>query len=374
MAETPVKDRLPRGKRGEKRSEGKEAMMVEVQDVEEDEEEDELGPSPLKPLDGEKRTFTSLLVEADVHAQGRNEAKKKVRENEKRGRPSEMLGLFGKASKGKEKGRPGASTRHPTPSTSTPPPRASDLSTDDVSDPPPIPSPAPIDEPATEAGSSEEMSTPPDELLEAAAAQISLSRPSRPSKILSLSDDEEDEWDSEGGRKQRTVVIVPTRRPVRRRDSDDDPIHHEEAENGAEQDEEDNDEAVPVPPLVEGTTATSTTLPSSPTTTTLAPPLLSLLSLNSPSSRSKQSRLADLRVKAIFNPTDATRLRAIKRGQEIFVPGEGGEEGEEEKIMEAYEEGDAAGEGDQEGDVDWESENEGWKRTAIGMEDDDDGW
>ena len=203
------------------------------------------------------------------------------------------------------------------------------------------------------------------------AARVSPSRPTRPTRVLAISDDEEDEWDPEGGRVRRTVVIIPTRPAVKRAWSDDDPIV--DAEEDAEENLDDVEEDALVPHLAEGTTATSTTYPSSPTTTFLAPPLLSLLSLNSPSSKVSQSRLTDLRVKAIFNPSDTIRLRAIKRGQDVYFPGEGGEEGEDEMLhavgVRDYDEHECRG-----GDDDWESENEGWKKEGVGMEHEEGDW
>jgi hypothetical protein len=97
----------------------------------------------------------------------------------------------------------------------------------------------------------------------------------------------------------------------------------------------------------------------------------------------------ELRVKAIFNPADAKKLKAIRKGQDIHYLGEGVEEGEgdeDEAVMDRFmvegsraglsqtrdEEGEGVGV-DGEGDDDWEEDCEGWKRSALGM-DDDDGW
>jgi len=376
VEDTPMKDRVPRRKRGERGIEmGKEAMLVESQDDEAD--DDEFGPSPMKALGGGNRTFTSLLVEAEIEATPVHGVRKgKGKERGNRGRPSEMLGLFGKVPRGREKGERAQVTKQP----STPAaPRHEEgvVSPQSASDPPEN-STAPVHEnprSTDEADSSEELSTPaPDPLLEAAASQVSPSKPSVPTRTISLSDDEEDQWDPEGGRARRTVVIVPTRRAARAW-SDDDLVHDDVDDDQAEDEVEAEEEEAAVPPLVEGTTATSTTHPSSPTTASLAPPLLWMLSLHSPSSSSKQSRLADLRVKAIFNPTDAAKLRAMKRGQEVYLPGEGGDEEADEKVMDAYAMGgEGQDEGGGEGVDDWESEDEGWKRASVGMDDDEGDW
>ena len=379
--DTPMKDRLPRRKRGEG---GKQGMTVEIQDEElEEEDEDELGPSPFKSMEGANRTFTSLLVEAEVVTGGLEQTRRlkgKEKGHGSRGRSNEMMVLFGRAAQGEkmktEKKEEEGKTPH-VPRQSTPPVNGSPKQA--FASDPPLRHPSPDLQSLAvgdEGGSSEELPTPPsDPVLEAAASQVSPSKPIRPINTLSLSDDEEDEWDPEDGRAKRTISIVSTRRDARKAWSDDDLINNAVDEDDDASEEEAEEEEVQMPPLAEGTTATSTTRPSSPITTSLAPPLLSLLSLKSPSSTSKQSRLTDLRVKAIFNPLDATRLRAMKRGQEVYVPGEGVETGEDIEVMKANEMGGVgADDGGGEGDDDWESENEGWKRTGLGIEDEQDDW
>jgi hypothetical protein len=85
-------------------------------------------------------------------------------------------------------------------------------------------------------------------------------------------------------------------------------------------------------------------------------PRLSFLSLRSPIARVGE-RLADLRVRALLDPTSAaaTALRAARRGQDVFVCGEVDGEGDEEWDMQV--------EVQVEGDDDWESDPEGWKAT-----------
>ncbi|KLT41123.1 hypothetical protein CC85DRAFT_329351 [Cutaneotrichosporon oleaginosum] len=81
--------------------------------------------------------------------------------------------------------------------------------------------------------------------------------------------------------------------------------------------------------------------------------MLSLLSLRSPIARAGE-RMADLRVRALLDPTSAAAvaLRAKRRGQDVFACGE---TGFEEEYLEIGEEVEI------EGDDDWESDPEGWK-------------
>lgn len=84
---------------------------------------------------------------------------------------------------------------------------------------------------------------------------------------------------------------------------------------------------------------------------------LASLSLRSPAMR-KGERLADLRVRALLDPTSAaaTALRAMSRGQDVYATGEG---------LEGEEEDDIEGVIDiEDGDDDWESDPEGWKAVV----------
>ena len=166
----------------------------------------------------------------------------------------------------------------------------------------------------------------------------------------------------ESGHIKRTIIISSTRRAPQIHSNDNDlSVTHDEAL--------DNEDDGEIPALIEGTTATSTTHPSSPATS-LAPPLLSMLSIRSPA-KSRTAKMDEIRAKAIFNPIDAARLEAMKRGQNVYIAGEGGDEDEDDdaKVMDIYE-GGAVVE-DEEGDEDWQSENEGWKRTSV---DDEEVW
>ncbi|WWD16585.1 hypothetical protein CI109_101013 [Kwoniella shandongensis] len=417
-------------------------------DDEDDSEEEELGPSPMKALRGEGRKFTSLFGELEaeatstntttssttatggmtqettsiaktatvqtklmmkstqkkvdqrevqVKANGKGGVKEKTKKEKRRGRPSEMMGFFGRVGQQKDRAKETAiphdngngglslepidtrpDTIEPSPPTASAPvqPNHAGPST------PPQPSRHRSDSPLA--------TPPPDPLLEEAA--MSLLTPSkalqRRDKFVSLSDDEEDEWDPEGGKVMRRVVIVPTRRAVRRRRGSDDldsasdvESHNEEAEDDLEGDEEEDEEASPS--IVREGTTHSSTLPS-PTTSTIQHPtsLLHLLTLQSPTKPSshataRKAKLDELRVKAIFNPFDAAKLKAIKRGQEVTFLGEGadGEEQIEENLLERYEEGDVDDDNDGvgAGEDDWESESEGWKRTE-GVMDDEEAW
>ena len=75
-------------------------------------------------------------------------------------------------------------------------------------------------------------------------------------------------------------------------------------------------------------------------------------------------------MKALFNPGEAGRLRAAERGLDVFEAGEGlVEEDEEMDILAAH---GAGGEVAVDGDDDWASESEGWKRSGAGMSDEED--
>ncbi|KAK8861506.1 hypothetical protein IAR55_002327 [Kwoniella newhampshirensis] len=418
----------------------------EEEEEEEKEEGDELGPSPMKGVRGEGKRFTSLFGEVETESKvttktstsfatkkstsvqtklmmeileddvkreadtvrskgvekgkGRNKGKES-----KRGRPSEMMGLFGRVGRQKERIRESGGSPEDGPVHTV-------VGVDilPIVPSPPLPTRIMSDENTAQAGPSTPPQSrrrsdsplptpPPDPLLEEAASfnLTPSSRTRRRDKVLSISDDEEDEWDPEGGRIVRKVVIVPTRRVVRwRRDSDDLDVgsgsRSESSQIDEEEEEEVEEEGEDGSPSItrEGTTHSSI-LPSSPTHPPSQIPLLHLLSIRSPppsaiSKRSTGGRMAkakldELRVKAIFNPFDAARLKALERGQEVVFSGEGGEnEGrDEEDLLEKYQLGqgkDDQGEigGDGDGiDDDWESESEGWKRTE-GVMDDDEPW
>lgn len=150
---------------------------------------------------------------------------------------------------------------------------------------------------------------------------------------------EEDEWDPEADK--LVVRITGTRRPaVRGPWSDDEFADHPDSPQADEEEEEadvgswsDNDDGL----------AETRSLAS--------------LSLRSPAMR-KGERLADLRVRALLDPTSsaATVLRAMNKGQDVFVSGEGVAGDDEEDIEGMVDIG--------EGDDDWESDPEGWKATV----------
>lgn len=231
----------------------------------------------------------------------------------------------------------------------------------------PIASPSPVvplDElaaPTPPAISEEEESADP-------VASSSRQAAPRPDKILSISDDELDEWDPEAGHTRHRVKIVPTRsRPARRAWSDDDD-DLDDVLDGAE-DQDTSDGALyeeTVPPLDDTTTSqTNPSVPSPP------PPLLSLLSLTSPNQRQgRYAKLKELRYKALFNPngSDAQRLRAFQKGQEAFLSGETDADDEEADLHALNHQDESA----EVADDDWESESDGWKRTGVEM--DDDAW
>lgn len=190
-----------------------------------------------------------------------------------------------------------------------------------------------------------EPSTPP------AAPAKSPARTPRRAHELTLSDDEVDEWDPEGETRKLAVRVTGTRRRAvrvapRAGIASDDEGEAPEEDVGEEQEEEEealDDEQPEAEPAPQD--------------------MLSLLSLRSPAGR-KGERLADLRVRALLDPTSAAAvlLRAQQKGQDVFGAGEdvgvgGGWRGEGSEVEVEEEE--------VEGDDDWESDPEGWKADVV---------
>lgn len=355
---TPIKDKPPKRKRGEPHpslpTNGKQKMELEV------ESEDEFGPSPAKP--GLHRTFTELLQAADEPAP----ALKGPNRIASGDRQPDILGFFGKT---KSRIKPVPEPDPPTLETPTP-------VIDDVEED--------ILQGVLDQGESspERLPTPPPD-LEPVLSQGTPSKAARADRVFTFSDGE-DEWDPEGGNIQRRVIVTGTRRHFARRGSlssvDGGEVARDELGNQDTEPEEEDENAQPdqdapmddadgsVPTLTIGETATSPA-PSSPRSTKTAPmPLLSLLSLRSPA-KSHSDRLTNLRVKAIFNPSDAARLKATQRGQDVYVSGEGVEGDDEDGVLESYKFDGVQEAGSDFGDDDWEEEPEGWKRTRAGMDD-----
>lgn len=375
---TPMKDKQPKRRRGEARLEGelsrvkgKQAMTDE--DVEEESEEDEFGPSPMRP--GISRTFTELLQATDDPPVKPTATRKRSTEKKRDEKQPDLLGFFGRA-KSKIKVTPEEPVDtvqfvNDVPTVATPVDEAENDILQGVLD-------------TAEADPERLPTPPPDEQLEAVLSQGTPVSTARAQKVFSFSDDEEDEWDPEGGHVRRQVVVTGTRREVKRRGS----LSSERNSDGAEaaekedslvgedeDDDYDNDENVPaedadgsIPTLTIGETATSPA-PSSPRSVKQSHmPLLSLLSLRSPA-KAHSSKLDELRVKAIFNPSDATRLKAAQKGQDIYVCGEGVDGDEDGDVLETYEFDGVEEGGSEFGDDDWEQEPEGWKKTQLGMDD-----
>lgn len=170
-------------------------------------------------------------------------------------------------------------------------------------------------------------------------AQPTPPRPSRArDRVVVLG--EEDEWDPESDK--RVVKITGTRRPtVRGPWSDDEFDDHPESTHEDGEDEEAGDDGE-WGDEDDGLAETRS---------------LASLSLRSPAMR-KGERLADLRVRALLDPTSAaaTALRAMNRGQDVYVSGEGIVGDDEADIDGIIEIG--------EGDDDWESDPEGWKAVV----------
>lgn len=179
----------------------------------------------------------------------------------------------------------------------------------------------------------------PSALDKSTAAATAVSSQSR-CRVMVLSDD--DEWDPESDK--RVVKITGTRRPtVRGQWSDDDFMDPAPQRADKEEEEEGSDDcAFHEVDLTETRSLAS-------------------LSIRSPATR-KGERMDDLRVRALLDPTSAaaTALRALTKGQEVFVSGEGTEGDEEDAIDSVIQIG--------EGDDDWESDPEGWKAVVSDEE------
>lgn len=364
MDETPVKARVRR-KRGEGRRGSERESTEKVDELFPGitrakspmlEDDDELGPTPVKPVAG----FHSLF---DMEA---SSSRANVGTNGQSG--CLMTRLLSAGSKGKQRSVEGNGTMAAGPSKDE---ASRNPSRDDASetsqsshrqedqtelDDQPTPGPSNVDQ-----GEWEQAGT----IVQTATR----SRPvARREKILSISDDEIDEWDPEANHIRHRVKIVPTRSRPKKGDwsDDDDDLDDDLAQSEADE-SPDIDRVDTNTPALDDTT-TSQTNPSIPS----PPPTMSLLSLTSPKHRQgRYAKLKELRYKALFNPTgtDAQRLKAFQKGQEAFQSGET-EENDEEDDLHALEQGD-----DERGEIaddDWESESEGWKRTGVEM--DDDAW
>lgn len=352
-----------------KRGEGKAAGAVtafrkeEHLDIGGVDGEDEFGPSPMK---NDGRHFASL-------SDGEDSSSAKTRNGDRKGKGKAGSGP-GKRSEGapyglvrRERDSDGPVNKNKEKAGDvilTNPNRSSPVAI--------VPSPQ-VDVPDEEDGVDNGIPTPPP-LPDLETAAIDSGTPSRTvgrSRVLSFSDDEaEDEWDPEGGHVKHHVRIVPTRAKPRRgwSGSEDEAVgldrpQDDSSDEDAVSDYDDVEDEPPLPPLQHDTTTTTTSLPSPPPTASL----LSILSLSSPPPKStKYRRLEELQYKALFNPAgeDAKRLQAMKRGQEVYLPGEVEEADDLDDV--ALEGGEAGGEGDD----DWESESDGWKRAGREMEDD----
>lgn len=426
---TPVKDKGPRKKRGEaktdsgthqlatgdndKRLNGKDAMRFEDAGTDdEEEEEEEFGPSPMKP--GLNRRFTELLQAADELPIDRDRSnrtnnllstapKRSKKGKEDKVKSASITSFFARPIKGKVTVQLEQPSPEPVTVTEAHPTTSFEEENDILQR---VMDAGQVDETRAgeEAQGTDRLSTPPpapDTENTAREPEPALMPSARRLKVVELSEDEIDDFDPEGGHIRRKVVITGTRRNVKRRGSlsslsDQHPVPEDEMpsenEEAAAEDEtsegntdlpggsqggvefvDDEDDEDTAPPLTAGESAPTETH-SSPRSTSLAPPaplpLLSLLSLKSPP-RSTAAKINNLRVKAIFNPFDAARLKAARKGQDIYTSGEGTAP-EEDEVLDKY--GLTGGDPEEEeveGDDDWEEECEGWKRTPLGMDDED---
>ena len=412
------------------RAKGKEAMRMEddlgehTEDEDEhvegyanlagaDVDEDDFGPSPMKL--GLSRTFTELLQSAEEPASGstaktsritpvsdktgKAKARQKaaVRADEASASQRDISSFFGKSivKKLKEVVKPKEASKVASHAAAfhvsrleVPAPTRNQPTADTLDE----------DEPGEE-----RLSTPPPPLDPAVLEELAQtpSRSARKEKMVSFSDDEVDEWDPEGGNMRQKVFITGTKRTARRRGSvssmssagggaagntgadaatrPDSPQLGDRQSQEEELDDEVHgdvaDEKGSVPDLTNGDTAATPThsSPRSSAPPAPLPPLLSLLSLRSPPARGPSARMNDLRVKAIFNPDDAARLRAAKKGQDIYVAGQvEGDEDEDGDLIDQYQfDGVQAEDNGADGDDDWDDDCDGWKRTGLSMDDEE---
>lgn len=330
-------------------------------DGEGDEDEEGLGPSPVKPIGG--KTFTSLFDDEGMPPPRRMVSAKSGKapqgettndgqgKNEKEASQPGIMGFFVKLKKAKEKEKEKEKEADLSTITSSTLDRSAEKTLNSVT--------------------SSLTSFEPDlDLAEPSAPSLVARHQRRKDKILSLSEDEDDEWDPEGGKVQRKVVIVPTRRQVKRRASNDglsellDGVE-EESIVDKEQDEEEVDEEQYEEVEEEGDVIIEN---GNGDTDGQSPHIrLDLLAIASPH-KQRSTELESLRVSAIFNPFARKRLLALKRGQEIHTTGEAAT-GEEEEDADGWERLDNVLDGEGKRDDDWESEDEGWKKIEDVLDD-----
>ncbi|KAE8539709.1 hypothetical protein D1P53_003645 [Cryptococcus gattii VGV] len=335
--------------------------MIDEEQEGDDEEEEGLGPSPVKPIGG--KTFTSLFDDEGIlpprrmisakngkapQGETTNDGKGK---REKEASQPGIMGFFGKLKKAKEKEKEKEKEAELSTITSPTLDKSADKMLNSIT-----PSPT--------------LFEPDLDLAEPSAPSLAARHQRRKDKILSLSEDEDDEWDPEGGKVQRKVVIVPTRRQVKRRASNDglsellDGVE-EESIMGEEQDEGEVDEEQYEEVEEEGDVIIEN---GNGDTDGQSPHIpLDLLAIASPH-KQRSTELESLRVSAIFNPFARKRLLALKRGQEIHTTGEAAT-GEEEEDADGWERLDNVLEGEGKRDDDWESEDEGWKKIEDVLDD-----
>lgn len=324
--------------------------------TEEASSDDDLGPSPFKAATPSRqaRRFTSLLEpdRQDTIEAGPSSGDEVDRYTRP---PNEMLRLFTKAVKadGDREQATHASSPEADPTANA----GTSSITGDLSET--------LVELGTESVVSASESTVAEEVtpgdkqtissdsgLRSEGKQSSRQAASRPVKMLSISDGEEDEWDPEGGHVQHRVAIVPTRarRHRRHRSSEsalsDYSAASADATNQEDESDEGDDGEPPDGPILGDDKSEMPTQQK-----------FGFLSLKSPTKKSKGT-IEALRVQALFSSTAAARLRAMERGQEVYVSGEVANEDEIEGMETGVMSMNEAG------DDDWESENEGWKAVV----------
>ena len=297
---------------------GKEALLDEMEDVD---EEDDFGPSPAKGGDRDVRTFEALLVESernDGAASGHQNGKNRGRVNVHGSRRGDIFVQSRRKDPRielQQTSAPSADSNHRTQHQSViPGPVNVDV---DDSEHEPVKPDGDITE---EEPDDDRLPTPPLDPDAAAAAEAApiQTRPSS-ARVISIEEDELNEWDPETGPVRHEIVIVPTRRATQRPDEIRPSFADLTLDHVGDAEDERHDQTMePKQP------STSRSSVSYPSTTELPTPLLSVLSIRSPDKATlRRAQLDDLRVNALLDPSKAGILRAAERGQEIFEAGEG---------------------------------------------------
>ncbi|WWC68703.1 uncharacterized protein I206_102637 [Kwoniella pini CBS 10737] len=422
--DTPLKEKLPKRRRGQ----GKSEEPLEITAIEEeryfdptrgifdeenleDEEEDELGPSPMKPL-GQGKGFTSLFREAEVR---RNElahsripingsslntktrinekvSSSKVKDDQKDVKQNGIASFFNRTAKSATSSKTLVQKEDKMNS-----PVDKDVPSIQVESPPVLKY-----TPSTEEVPSLEETVPRLDLPKSPAKTPSTSQRRR-DKVLNLNDDDDDE-DGIG-----QIRIVPTRRQIKKRNnfisddsgSDDNKSQYQIENYEHEFEKENQDELIDIQEEKERNDQLNSIITFSSDddddeNKEIQIPSIKLLSINSSPFKIKKiktkafknkEKLKELKIKAIFNPLIASsELKAFKKGQNIEFTGQSRLKDDNFKIENDLidkfhynqkdnfnnnnsnaddNDNDNDDNDNEEEDDDWESESDGWKREEI---------